>query len=298
MSVYEKYLWIIDILHRYENLSFDEINSKWERSTLNDTHSTLNKRTFLKYIQSIECNMGISIRCNRKNGYRYYIESNNIGDSLNNWLAKSISVNNTLCESRDLADRIMLEDIPAGQNHLQEIMNAMHSNNVISILYQRFQHKSPNMIEIHPYGIRLCDRRWYLIGYVELYHDIRTYALDRIVDIDFTERTFEYPADFKIADYFSGCCGVIRCGDVRHIRIAAYEQQYNYIDSLPIHESQKMIEINEKEDYAIFEYDVRPTLDFSMKIMSYGASVEVLEPEDYKQEIALYAKYLNQMYNK
>lgn len=144
----------------------------------------------------------------------------------------------------------------------------------------------PSIREIRPYGFRLADRRWYLIGYVEEYGEVRVYGLDRIIDIDITERKFEFPEDFNLDTYFEGCCGVIRQGDIQKVRIKVTNNQQKYVDSLPLHESQRMIERNDEKDYAIFEYHVRPTMDFLMKILAYGDSMEVIEPLQFRNKVA------------
>lgn len=154
----------------------------------------------------------------------------------------------------------------------------------------------PSIREIRPYGLRLADRRWYLIGYVEEYEEVRVYGLDRIIDIDITERKFEFPEDFNLDTYFEGCCGVIRQGEIQKVRIKVTDNQQKYVDSLPLHESQRMIERNDEKNYAIFEYYVKPAMDFTMKILSYGASIEVIEPMGYRRKIADIAEKMSKVY--
>ena len=297
MNTYERYIWLVDTIRRHGRLTYDEISSKWDKCSRNDEHLPLEKRTFLNHIKAVETLMGIVIRCDMKDSYRYYIEDEGSCDGIRSWLMESMAVSNTLSESRDLSDRIMLEQIPSGQEHLSTILDAMHSNTVISIQHQSYWKDEPTIREVHPYGLRLADRRWYLIGYIEERDNICVFGLDRIVDIDITERKFEYPDDFNLEEYFRGCCGVIKLGDIETIRVLFTDKQQKYVDSLPLHESQRMIERNDDEDYAIFEYNVRPTIDFTMKLLAYGSSVEVLSPESYRQEMASYAKQMNETYN-
>lgn len=298
MNTFERYVWLVDTLRRNGRLSYDEIAARWDRASQNDEHLALVKRSFLNHIKAIELQMGISIVCDRRDGYRYYIKEDNINDGVKGWLMESVAVSNTISESRDLAGRIMLEQIPSGHQHLETIIDAMHSGTVISIYHKSYWRPEPTLREVHPYGLRLADRRWYLIAYVEEYEQVRIYGLDRIIDIDITERTFKFPEDFDLDTYFKGCCGVVKHGNIETIRLKVTYNQQQYVDSLPFHESQRMIERNDEEDYAIFEYDVRPTIEFTMKILSYGASIEVLEPVEYREEIADIARRVNNLYTK
>jgi len=286
MNTFERYIWLVDTLRRNEKLSYDEIATKWERATQNDENTPLEKRTFLNHIKAIEAQMGISIVCDRRDGYRYHIEEDSKSDGVQGWLMESMAVSNTISDSRDLSGRIMLEPIPSGHQHLQTIIDAMHNGDVISIYHKSYWRTEATMREIRPYGLRLADRRWYLIGYVEEYQDIMVYALDRIIDIDITERKFNFPTDFDLDAFFEGCSGVVKIGRIETIRIKATDNQQKYIDSLPLHESQRLVERNDEKDYAIFEYNVRPTLDFTMKLLAYGASIEVLQPFEYRKKVA------------
>lgn len=285
MNTFERYIWLVDTLRRNGRLSYDEIASKWEKAAQNDAHLPLEKRSFLNHIKAIEAQMGICIVCDRRDGYRYYIKEDETPSGVTGWLMESMAVSNTVSESRDLAGRIMLERIPSGHQHLQTIIDAMHNGTVISIQHLSYWRTEPTIREIHPYGLRLADRRWYLIGYVEEYKEVRVYGLDRIIDIDITERRFEFPKDFDLEKFFEGCCGVIRQGDIQTVRIKVTDNQQKYIDSLPLHESQRLIERNDEKNYAIFEYRVRPTMDFIMKILAYGSSVEVIKPLQLRQKV-------------
>lgn len=298
MNTFEKYIWLVDTIRRNGKLSFDEIASKWKKASVNDEHLTLEKRSFLNHIKAIETQMGISIACDRKDGYRYHIEEDSAQDGLKEWLMESVAVSNTVSESRNLAGRIMLDQIPSGHQHLGTIIDAMQTGTVISIQHLSYWREEPTIREVLPYGLRLAERRWYLIGYVEEYEEIRVYGLDRIIDIDITERTFEFPKDFNLDTFFKGCCGVVKHGNIETIRIKVTNNQQKFVDSLPLHESQQMVERNDDQNFAIFEYSVRPTIDFTMKILSYGASIEVLEPIEYREEISGYLRAAANLYNK
>lgn len=52
--------------------------------------------------------------------------------------------------------------------------------------------------ELDPYGIVFNNGTWYASGYCHLRQDVRTFRLDRIVQVDLRERTFERPAAFDV----------------------------------------------------------------------------------------------------
>lgn len=64
--------------------------------------------------------------------------------------------------------------------------------------------------------------------------------------------------------------------------------------SLPLHPSQT--ELYACEDYADFELTLRPTYDFVMELLSYGAMIEVMNPLSLRQTMHEWIKDSNELY--
>lgn len=64
---------------------------------------------------------------------------------------------------------------------------------------------------------------------------------------------------------------------MQRIVVRANRQHQHYLRSLPLHPTQK--EIFTCKDYADFELTLRPTYDFIMELLSFGAMIEVMEPQ-------------------
>lgn len=56
-----------------------------------------------------------------------------------------------------------------------------------------------------------------------------------------------------------------------------------YLRSLPLHHSQR--QLKETDEYIEFDYYLVPTDDFVMRLMSFGALVEVLQPASLRNEL-------------
>lgn len=85
------------------------------------------KKTFQRHCREIEALFGISIVCDRHNGYRYYMDDNGeLGSgSLSSWVLDSFAVSDMLVESRRLSGRILFERIPSGHRFLPAIISSM-----------------------------------------------------------------------------------------------------------------------------------------------------------------------------
>ena len=159
-NLFGRYVWLIDTLRRYKRLTFQEISELWQDSGLGYGEE-LPLRTFHNHQKAIKDIFDVYIDCDRKDGYRYYIDEPERlkGNNLQSWLISSYATLNQIQADNKLEDRIIFEDIPSGQTWLTPIAEAMRRNHVLSITHQGFGKPEPSMFErravlITPSGIK------------------------------------------------------------------------------------------------------------------------------------------------
>ena len=309
-----RHIWILSKL--YENpkgLTYKEFAYEWGRTELNSLKTPLPKRTFADCLRAIEDAFDIQISSDARNGYRYrivnreWLEKDNVKD----WLLSAFAVNGLLQDSKGLRDRVMYEEIPSGNEYLLKILGAMKKDNVIRISYQDFYDTAPHEIDLEPYCVRVFRQRWYVIGVMRNIPDweeasemtnqgnIRRYALDRIKYLEVTDETFKMPVHFSAESYFANAFGIIVEPEkykVERIRLKVTDINHRrqYIRSLPLHDSQR--EVERYDDYSIFELQVMPAYDFIQQILAMSNEVEVLSPENVREEIARWVKEIAKLY--
>ena len=309
-----RHIWILSKL--YENpkgLTYKEFAYEWGRTELNSLKTPLPKRTFADCLRAIEEAFDIQISSDARNGYRYrivnreWLEKDNVKD----WLLSAFAVNGLLQDSKGLRDRVMYEEIPSGNEYLLKILGAMKKDNVIRISYQDFYDTDPHEIDLEPYCVRVFRQRWYVIGVMRNIPDweeasemtnqgnIRRYALDRIKYLEVTDETFKMPVHFSAESYFANAFGIIVEPEkykVERIRLKVTDINHRrqYIRSLPLHDSQR--EVERYDDYSIFELQVMPAYDFIQQILAMSNEVEVLSPENVREEIARWVKEIAKLY--
>ncbi|TRX41154.1 WYL domain-containing protein [Bacteroides sp. HF-5092] len=295
-----KLVWIVETIYKARRISFEDLNYRWIENVELSGGEEMQKRTFHKWKWNIFDTFGLSIECEKSAPYRYYIE--NMDDmkrgSIENWLLSTYSVSNSLMESKSIKDRILLEDVPSGQEYLEPILEAMKKNRFIHITYYNYWREDTREHYVMPLCVKLFRQRWYMIGRKWPSGSDLVYCLDRIRDFRLSSHIFEYPTDFSPQEYFEGCIGVITgdgC-DIQKVRLKVSSGQANYFRDLPLHESQE--ETEQTEDYSIFEYQLRPTFDFQQEILRNGEDVEVIEPIWLRKEIAGKIKRMWNKYNK
>ena len=284
-KIFRQYVWITDTIYHSGGITLQELNERWVKTELSEG-IPMTRLTFNRHRAAIEEIFDINIECRRK-GYQYYIENEEIlkSNSLKHWMIDLLSVSNVLLESSSLKDRILLENIPSGKKHLQPIINAMKQGKKLLIEYLRFGKLERRQIIVEPYAIKVFKQRWYLLAADDKWTIPAVYALDRIMSLKETGDSFEYPKDFNAEIFFKDCYGVI-CGtndEVQKIVLRAYPPYVNYLRTLPLHTSQK--ELNSTSDYADFELYLRPTFDFRQELLSQGDEVEILQPENFREEM-------------
>ena len=284
----------MDTIHKAKKITFSEIQEKWLRSTLSEGVE-LARSTFNRHKDAIQDMFGIYIECDRQNGYKYYIGNDEVlrDDSVQNWILSTLSVNNVISESLSLQNRILLQSVPAEDGYLGMVIDAMKKSVRIAVDYRKYGTDSPNHLNFEPYCLKLFKQRWYILGH---FHRDATeekpeadyfgvFSFDRILNMKLTDVKFRIDPDFDAQEYFNECYGVLVGDDTRPERIVirAYGYERYYLRDLPIHKSQ--LEIGRGENFADFEFYLRPTIDFSGHLLSRGNLIKVLQPQWLADEI-------------
>ncbi|NNC94836.1 MAG: WYL domain-containing protein [Chitinophagales bacterium] len=196
----------------------------------------------------------------------------------------AINLSSSLDEEQD--DIIQFEEVPffQGSEFLSELLDLIQNRKVIEFSYQRFGSENVKRYMVHPYLLKEYKNRWYLIGMENERKQIRTFGLDRISSIEARDLTYEYKSDFNTDEYFKHSFGItVFKGKPKAVILKFDPQQGNYIKTQPLHRSQIILKDN--DDEFVVEYKVGISIELIQTIMSYGPKVEVLKPEELRDEI-------------
>ena len=289
-KTYYRYIWLLDTLLNSSPLTIDEINMLWEDCPLSNGPIPL--RTFHEQRKGIKEMFGVEIVCDRSHGNVYYVKNPEVLEKqkVAKWLLHKYSIPQGFATFNSMKDRVLLEEIPLGTTFLNPIIEAMQKNVELQIDYQRYESEQEeyNLQEFHvqPYALKVFNRRWYLLGYIKEKHDLRTIALDRILDLKILSTSFELPEDFDARKYFANVVGIFVNNDlpVTKIMIRAYGTQAEYLRSTPLHKSQAEGRSKYRE-FAEFTYRLCITPELVSQLLAMGDKVEVLEPEELREEM-------------
>ncbi len=290
-------------------MTLGEISDLWRQQEESDGQE-LSRTTFNRHRDSILDIFGIIIECDRRDGYRYYIENEEVlkENSIQNWMFSTLSVSNMLDGNVGLQDRILLESIPSGGDKLRQIIEAMRDNRRIRIQYHKYSSAESKQYTLEPYCLKLYNRRWYMLVKKadaptpsedkDKKGDLFIFSLDRIESIEILQTKYTIDKNFDAEVYFNDCFGIMVDGSLKAERIVlrAYGLTPYYLRDLPMHHTQK--EIKRSEEYTDFEYKLRPAEDFIEHLLSLSTRVRVIEPVWLAKEMQQRLKDALSLYNK
>ena len=291
--IFQQYIWLINTLRRFQRMTLDDINRRWMDEEVADGNP-LSRSSFNRHRDAILDMFGIVIECDAN--YRYYIYNPEVldDDSLERWMLSTLTVGGVLSDSVSLKDRIILENVPAGEEFLQTIIRAIKQNKRILMGYQRFGADSQEKV-VSPYALKLFHQRWYLLAFTG--HHYATYSLDRMLSVTLTEESFEMPEDFSPQQYFAEYFGVLTDETpMAHVVIRTYGKTPNYLRTLPLHLSQR--ELSSTAEHTDFSFDIRPTADFIGQLLSHGDDLEVIEPQSLRDQLQQEVERMRSHYRK
>lgn len=183
-----------------------------------------------------------------------------------------------------------------GLKYFRDLFNAIKYKQSLSIEYQGFKQKAVSNIILHPWHLKQYNNRWFLFGYNESYNSLSNLAIDRIVSLTNAEATYIENTEINFEDYFEDIVGVsIKPEeDTEEVVLSIHTDIWPYIESKPIHGSQKVIDKKEKK--IIIKLDLQINHELIALLFSYLDGVEVLKPERLRLEFKEVSKSIQNKY--
>ena len=287
-NLISKYIWIIDTLTKHRRLSKKELNRLWVKSEISGG-DPLPDRTFFHYRRSIEEIFNIEIKCDSSGMYFIDEPASVRSHALTNWLLDSMAVSSAINEAQPGAERIEIEDVPSAREFLPIVLEAIRDSVKLCFTYASFaRSRAETKIIFRPYFLKRYKQRWYMIGYQEKRSSIRTYALDRIKEMQIVREKFEMPGTITLQQLFGNIVGVTTSeADIKTVKLKTTPTQAKYFRALPLHPSQTE-EVH--DDYSIFTYQLKLNYELAHEILSLGDSVKVLQPPELKAMVVTQLK--------
>lgn len=295
-----RYAWLVETILKSARITLEEINRKWEQETaLNPDEESIPDRTFHRHRQAIAELFGIEIDCDRFDGNSYYIANPDIlsQPSFTAWIFQALAIDNQLAANKDLEERIQFEEAPGGSEFLPVIISALSNHLELHLVYRGFGEWEETDSDVRPYGLKQSAKRWYLLATAAGDNHLNAYALDRIEECRVTDTAFIPDETINLGSYFDEVVGINLDDeyDCEEVTFRIYGRQRAYVESLPLHKTQKCI--RREKEYSDYTVMVRPEYEFVHEILKQGFSAEVLSPSWLRDEIRWQAAEILKRYD-
>ncbi|MEI6697251.1 MAG: WYL domain-containing protein [Bacteroidota bacterium] len=280
---------------RNQSANFNEIAKYLSvESELQSYNFNVSKRTFQRDIEDIRSiyNIDVQYDFSRKIYFIDFDEQPEFSERI----LEAFDTFNALNISDRISKHIHFEKRKRkGTENLYGLLHAIKNKLQVSFSYQKFDEEKASKRNIEPFAIKEFKNRWYVLGKDKKDNQIKSFALDRLSEIEVSKIKFHIPLNFDLNLYYQHCFGVIYPNGQKpqNVILSFNPLQGKYIKTLPLHESQQILADNENE--LRIKLEIFITHDFYMELLSLGNNVKVIKPKSLIDDLK--ASYKNALKN-
>ena len=278
------------ILNENGKLSVEEILKKVEKQfeayadMVDLRYEIYSPSTFNKDKSAIKEAWKIDLECDNQN--RYFINTDFEGAFQNDLLNSAIflaSLNTDLL----LPGFVIPETRKnTGMQHFYQISRAIEEKSELKISYFDYISEQEKNKTIQPYRLKQKDFKWYVLAADSSEVPFKSYALERIRDIETAGKFRSIEIDFETP--FHHAVGMFTNEEAVKVILEFDHRDGHYLKANPLHASQKIL--SENKETIQFEFFVKPNEDFIMEIMKRSWSLKVIEPKFLREKFLDYWK--------
>lgn len=243
------------------------------------------KRTLQRDIKEIRNVFGIDIEYSKSQ--KGYFISQNENENMNfQRMMEAFDMFNSLNLAQNLTPFIHLEKRrPQGTENLYGLLHAIKNRLQIKFTYQKFWEEELSQRLVEPYALKEFKNRWYIMAKDSKDNNIKSFALDRLTNLEITNLNYQYPDNYSIEQSYRYCFGIISPNDEepQDIILSFDPFQGKYIKTLPLHDTQQVLVDNDEE--MKIKLKLCLTHDLVMELLSFGDNMKVIEPKSLADQI-------------
>lgn len=177
------------------------------------------------------------------------------------------------------------------------VLMALGEGKKLEITYRSVYKKESSQRIVHPLHLVLYMGSWHIMAFCETKKGIRDFALSRIRSIRMLEEAIdEHPEAAFIKQHMDEAHGIFFEGKRKRVVLRFNERIAEYVREQVWFPGQEVEEDSCGEGCLTLSFDVTDFREVSREILSFGADVEVVEPEELKQMIKEQIRRLAETY--
>ena len=173
---------------------------------------------------------------------------------------------------------------------MEKLRRATRERRRVSLIYRGRNQQEPLQRDIAPYALVHRWGWWYGVRYCHLRNAIRSFRVDRIIELTLLDKTFDAPVDFDVQEYLAAEPHIQSRIQVR-LRFAP-EGALLALDDRSLWDK-----VDEQPDGSIIVTFAVPSLRWATRTaLGYGPHVIVLEPEELRHLVSEQARAIAAQY--
>ena len=145
-----------------------------------------------------------------------------------------------------------------------------------------------------PYRLAFIHRAYYIIGLSTHHGKVRTFKVERIIQLRLTDQTFRDDHNFNLDDFLGNAWLMIPDGPRTHVKIRFGKKVAINVDEVVWHKTQRTV--YDRDGSLLFEVDVDGVGEIAWWVLGYGGEAEVLKPPELRERIAKHVARMNATY--
>jgi predicted DNA-binding transcriptional regulator YafY len=187
----------------------------------------------------------------------------------------------------------VLPDSEALSQNLSGVLKAILNYKKISFDYYSVQNQKHSHKEVSPLGVKYFNHNFYLAAYYKKIDQVIVFAINRIQELRVSDQAQD-EVQFDSDLYFNSGFGIYT-GDTFQVKLQFFPPTSDYVAERIWHPKQKITHLEDKS--IILEMPANSLSEMKKFVLSYGAKVKVLEPEELRERILLECTEIKKKYS-
>lgn len=181
---------------------------------------------------------------------------------------------------------------------IEKLDLAATNSHTILIEHNRGNGEESEVRELDPYGIIYWNTKWYVVGYCHLREELRTFRVDRIKKVTQLDSVFKTPENFSSRDFLLKSIMPNTLNNEELITVNIQGKPHS-INDLCNHWLLAYLIVERSETGIVFSGDRELIFNYMpYYLLSYGKTIDILEPLELKEQTAAVASELMKHHQK
>ena len=164
-----------------------------------------------------------------------------------------------------------------------QLQQAIEKKQKINFRYHSLYEGGIIKLCLSPYLLTFVKRAWYVIGYSSMHKTPRTFKLNRIKELEVTDKCFTEDPTFEFDKHFGLAWSMIPEGRVYNIKLRFSSKVATNVTEIHWHGTQKVT--HNSDGSVTVEFRVQGLGEIIWWILGYGDQVRILSPKKLREKV-------------